>query len=618
MAALVAATLALASPGLAHANYVKSVPEADARLARPPTEVRVSFSERPEPRFSEIQVLDASAKRVDKGDLTALDQTTLRVNLQPIGEGGYTVAWKVLSAVDGHVTRGFFAFAVGNAPLPALPDIPSSPPPTPLDVAGRALSYGGVALLFGSALFAVAVAVREEDRRGVAWLARGGAIAFLTGTALLLVQSGGVALVGSSRLGLVFVARGVLAVAALATSRPLAWIAFGGVAVASLSVQSHAAAFGDALAVAIDFAHALAASAWVGGLAALALLALPRRRANAATETRDFGVLVGRFSVLGVVTVGAIALTGVVQSFERLADPLDLLETPYGLALDAKTLLLLAATTLASLNLLRYGPRLRAGVDGQRTHRLLQLGVRGEVVLVAGILVAASLLTSLAPPSTPTGAGFSGLAHSAGLRIQLLARNGTAGQDRYVVRLQEGLAGPPRDVDKVSLRFTMVEHDMGEQELVLPERAAGEYAADGSPMVMFGTWRVQVVVRREAHDEARKLFVIPAFAPTGGGKAQVLQAGTLTLVAFFLDPNAVVAGRPLQLAFVAVDPQGNPVSDARIAVSLEGTTYDATPGANGRYLVELPGLDAGDKVVTIAVTGRAGAGPAQLAFTVAP
>ena len=59
-----AAALALASaaavPSIAnaHANYVRSNPAADARLVKPPTEVRVQFSEPPDPKGSEIQVLD--------------------------------------------------------------------------------------------------------------------------------------------------------------------------------------------------------------------------------------------------------------------------------------------------------------------------------------------------------------------------------------------------------------------------------------------------------------------------------------------------------------------------------------------------------------------------------
>src|SRR5207245_11400107 len=125
----------------AHANYVRSNPASDARLVKAPTEVRVEFSEQPDPKGSELAVLDVAGKRVDKNDLAPSgDPNGLRVSLQPIGEGGYLVSWTASSAVDGHTTKGAFAFAVGSAPLPALPDVGSAaaPPPSPLEVAGRA------------------------------------------------------------------------------------------------------------------------------------------------------------------------------------------------------------------------------------------------------------------------------------------------------------------------------------------------------------------------------------------------------------------------------------------------------------------------------------------------
>lgn len=96
----------LAAEALAHASYVRSLPEQDARLPRPPTEVTVTFSEAPELRFSQIQVFDVDGSRVDDGQLSLVDPVTLRVGLREIGEGGYTVAWRVLSSVDGHETRG--------------------------------------------------------------------------------------------------------------------------------------------------------------------------------------------------------------------------------------------------------------------------------------------------------------------------------------------------------------------------------------------------------------------------------------------------------------------------------------------------------------------------------
>jgi len=133
---------AVATPASAHANYVKSNPAADARLVKAPTEVRISFSEPPDPKGSQIQVLDEQGTRWDLGDTTASDESNgLKVGMKAIGDGGYTVAWTTVSAVDGHETKGSFAFVVGNGPLPALPDIPNaSPPPSPLEVAGRSLS----------------------------------------------------------------------------------------------------------------------------------------------------------------------------------------------------------------------------------------------------------------------------------------------------------------------------------------------------------------------------------------------------------------------------------------------------------------------------------------------
>src|SRR3989442_1774144 len=113
-----------AAPGLgavaeAHANYVRSNPASDARLVKPPAEVRIEFSEPPDPKGSEIQVLDTAGKRYDRNDVAPSgDPNGLKVSLDPIGDGGYIVAWTATSAVDGHTTKGNFAFVIGTGPPP--------------------------------------------------------------------------------------------------------------------------------------------------------------------------------------------------------------------------------------------------------------------------------------------------------------------------------------------------------------------------------------------------------------------------------------------------------------------------------------------------------------------
>ena len=109
----------LGGTATAHANYVRSNPASDARLVKPPTEVRIEFSEPPDPKGSEIQVLDTNGMRHDKRDVgPSGDPNGLRVSLEPIPDGGFTVAWTTTSAVDGHTTKGSFAFAIGNGTLP--------------------------------------------------------------------------------------------------------------------------------------------------------------------------------------------------------------------------------------------------------------------------------------------------------------------------------------------------------------------------------------------------------------------------------------------------------------------------------------------------------------------
>src|SRR4051812_4597957 len=67
--ALAAALLVLlgsaSSVALAHANLVRSDPPANAGLDTAPTRITLWFSESPDPRFSEIHVLDASGRQMD-------------------------------------------------------------------------------------------------------------------------------------------------------------------------------------------------------------------------------------------------------------------------------------------------------------------------------------------------------------------------------------------------------------------------------------------------------------------------------------------------------------------------------------------------------------------------
>jgi len=161
-----AALLALAGPAAAHALPQSSRPSAGATLSRPPANVTITFGERPDPKLSSINVLDSSGAPVTAGPTAAssADPLTLEVPLKPLSGGVYTVAWRTVSAVDGHRATGSFAFGLGTTPSASggssTPGAlgTSSAGPSAAAIAGRWLLYLGLLLLLGASFFGAVIA----------------------------------------------------------------------------------------------------------------------------------------------------------------------------------------------------------------------------------------------------------------------------------------------------------------------------------------------------------------------------------------------------------------------------------------------------------------------------
>jgi copper transport protein len=618
LAALVAASVLVLMGGAAtaHANYVKSNPASDARLTKAPTEVRVTFSETPDARGSDVAVLDTSGKRLDNRDVTlASDEpNTLRVSLGTIGDGGYLVSWTTVSAVDGHETKGAFAFAI-NAPLPQFTKdfAPSAPPPTALEIAGRALSYAGMALLTGLAFFTMFIRVPDgvaETRRERRLVIIGGA-ALVIGSAVLILNQGANipqrlllllglrAIAGAAAMALLAVRHRLLP----ADARREATAFFGLAAGLTATLVSHAAASGDIRYVALDYLHVVAISIWLGGVVAFSYVAMPSARSG---DPRELGRTIWRFSLTALVAVAVIITTGTLQSLDRLVLVEDLVETPYGIALLAKIVLLVGLLGLGALNLLVWGPRMRRGLAaGAQFWR----GVIGETTLFAGVLVAAAFLTAFAPPAQANGAAFDETRHVSGIRIELVTATTLPGRNRFAVRVQQGLT-LISGAEKVALRFTMVEHDMGEQELVATERAPGEYVAEGSPTAMLGTWKIQVIVRLAGRPDIQTLFTVPVSQPAGqDATTKVISVPPYQLIVFS-EPFQPQAGAPLTINVVVTDSKGDPVTGKKVRATFSGPTTqapldgveNAAELGPGRYRFTVPGLDAGSWKITLSVS----------------
>ena len=108
------AVLTLTAPqAFAHAFPAHSQPAVGSTVTQLPKEVSIWFTEKLEPAFSHVEVVNAGGAQVDNGDaqVDAHDPTLLHVSLKPLLAGIYKVEWHVVS-VDTHPTQGDFIFTV--------------------------------------------------------------------------------------------------------------------------------------------------------------------------------------------------------------------------------------------------------------------------------------------------------------------------------------------------------------------------------------------------------------------------------------------------------------------------------------------------------------------------
>ena len=133
---------------------------------------------------------------------------------------------------------------------------------------------------------------------------------------------------------------------------------------AALVHSGHAAATAGWLGTfhrAADGLHLIAASAWLGGLLPLALLLVAARREEISLALARDATL--RFSTLGLISVGALIATGIINGWILAGSVPALIGTDYGRLLLAKVALFLAMVAVAAINRLRLTPRLALTVS---------------------------------------------------------------------------------------------------------------------------------------------------------------------------------------------------------------------------------------------------------------
>ena len=135
--------------------------------------------------------------------------------------------------------------------------------------------------------------------------------------------------------------------------------------------------------LAADALHLFAAAVWIGGLVPLLLLLRAAREHNDETWAAIAAHVTRRFSTLGIIGVGTLLVTGVVNSWILVGSAEGLVRTDYGRLVLAKIALFGAMVSVAAVNRWRLTPQLsETAVTSSRVEALRRL-TRNIVIEIA-------------------------------------------------------------------------------------------------------------------------------------------------------------------------------------------------------------------------------------------
>jgi copper transport protein len=527
--------LATGPAAAAHGSLLSSEPAGGSSLGRAPAAVTLRFSERPDPGLSTVRVLDSGGRVVAGGPARPVPgrPMELRVPTADLAAGGYTVSWRIVSAVDGHRTDGVFGFGVGAAGTPAPPasqvaEAQTGPAPGPLAVAGRWAWYWGLALLVGAAatgllVFGGRLPGRPGLLLGLALAAAAGGLAAMTavaradaGVALgdllgsttgrwLLWRAAMLAWAGAAAWWLLARRRaGGRVPAPPATRGPLLALGLaGGAGMLVHALAGHAAVPSSLrpLHLLAQWAHLAAVGVWIGGLVWL-LVALGARGGGGSTRE-----VVVRFSRLAGAGLAAVVVTGVARSADELGGWGRLADSGFGRALDLKLVLFAGLVALGARNRYRLVPLFQGGPDDAPAAARLGRSVGGELGLAAAVLAAAALLSQLAPgvpagparprPAAPPVLEASGADWATTVRVTLTVTPGAAGPNRFTATVADFDTGTVLAVDRVELAGTPITRpDLGTARLELARAPDGRWLGQGRLLSLAGRWGLTTTIQR--------------------------------------------------------------------------------------------------------------------------
>ena len=434
--AVCALTLGAPACAFAHAILVQSQPAPGMELGSSPVQITATFGEPLNRQLSNLTVIGPGGSPVHVRVSVAAGGTELVVRPLPrLARGIYQVRWHSVSADDGHALDGAYYFGVQSS----APQRSTQAEASPLAGTGwlRALlrgAFDGALIVFCGGVLLAAMLAR--GREPAAWLipaaaghrpltdarrlwrftVRVGVVAVLAGALTVLADADAAAgslsahslhayfftnLAGEARV--VMLAALVIAAWLAVRRAPRFSSVFVVVALVALALSGHAnSAHPRALALGSDLLHLLAASVWLGGIAHIAWVWLPRVGLLDEQERRAvMGGVLAHFGRIALPAFVILAIAGLTNAVIEMGSVSALWHDGYGQVLLVKVALVGSLALASYAHAIRLRPWLLMGANPDPPHGLERKHWRllaSEPLIAAGVALAAAVLVAFPPP----------------------------------------------------------------------------------------------------------------------------------------------------------------------------------------------------------------------------
>lgn len=542
-------TLTSANQVLAHATPITYEPEASSVFESVPQQITIRFSERVEPHASGISVLGPDGESVHIGNAAAdaNDAHIYSIKLKEGAEGTHTVSWHVVSADDGHFTKGAYVFFVGKESAAITPTesqfqiVHSSALPETMTIWAE---LAGQAVLLGFLVFYAFFwrHLREKYAINDSLVERRLSVTVLVAILLILVGTSSylvlktteiqqlqnlefaeafrvllTTLTGSFTLyrfiaaflfGVVFfvLRKCIFASFSFTKSEVALWILLLATAYMRARV-SHAAAshFLPDFSVFVNFTHLVGKSLWVGGLIVFAFVFMPIMQKIDAKFARSSSIL---FSKITSIAFGATAVSGVYIIWLHLKDPVNSFTTEWGLRF----------VILTFIALIFLGVRLYHQFIADRKKELaawLPLTVSTEAIVGIALLFVTSFLIITTPPLT-YGNSFVKIEEGRGVTVSLQEHPFESSNLLVAFKNQDGRTIP---IEYAVITLTNQERGIGPIVAQTEQRSEGSFVLPKNMFSPAGVWQINITGQRQESYNAVVSFQVDFPREVNAGRA---------------------------------------------------------------------------------------------------